>query len=62
MELDGISMWNIDFAVYKRGDKVCRAESYAGRFFNRNVTCELELEAGEYVVYVSHPHIYVLFR
>jgi hypothetical protein len=31
------------------------------KFYQRGVTCELELEAGEYVVYVSITEIRYLF-
>ncbi|KDR70873.1 hypothetical protein GALMADRAFT_811973 [Galerina marginata CBS 339.88] len=49
--LDGLATPNLEFVVYKRGETECRGESYAGPFCQRSVTCEVELEAGEYAVY-----------
>jgi hypothetical protein len=52
--IDGVaSMSNIDFVVYKRGDKYIKGESYSGIFCERSVSCELDLDEGEYIVYVS---------
>ena len=49
-----MSYWNLDFVVCKRGELDYTSTSDANaRFYQRSVTCELELEAGEYVVYVS---------
>ena len=49
----GVSKWNIDFVVYKRGDKEITGVSYYAVVMCRSVTSELKLEAGEYIVYVS---------
>ena len=52
--LDKMSYWNLDFVVCKRGEMGYISTSDANaRFYQRSVMCELELEAGEYVVYVS---------
>lgn len=49
-----MSYWNLDFVVCRRGEMDYTTVSDANaRFYQRSVTCELELEAGEYVVYVS---------
>ena len=52
-EISGLSKWNIDFVVYKRGDKEITGVSYYAIVQSRSVTCELNLEAGEYIVFVS---------
>ena len=52
-DISGVSKWNIDFVVYKRGDKEITGVSYYAFVLSRSVTCELNLEAGEYIVFVS---------
>jgi hypothetical protein len=51
--ISGLSKWNIDFVIYKRGEKEITGVSYYGRFQVRSVTSELDLEAGEYIIFVS---------
>ena len=61
-EISGHSKWNIDFVVYKRGDKEITGVSYYASVTSRSVTCELDLKAGEYIVFVSFlfiPFIYL---
>ncbi|KAF9480349.1 cysteine proteinase [Pholiota conissans] len=57
--IDGVaSVSNIDFVVYKRGEKEVKGESYSGVFCQRGVCCELDLDEGEYIVY---PRIDLIF-
>ena len=58
--ISGVSKWNIDFVVYKRGGKEIVGVSYYAVIQSRSVTCELQLEAGEYIIFVSFS-IYFLF-
>jgi hypothetical protein len=58
-EISGTSSWNIDFVVYKRGDKEITAVSYYALLRTRSVSCELNLEAGEYIVYVSFSFFHI---
>jgi hypothetical protein len=51
--LEGIVRHNIEFAVYKRDTRECKGESVSAVFWQRSVSCQLELEAGDYAVYVS---------
>ncbi|KAF8160005.1 cysteine proteinase [Crassisporium funariophilum] len=58
-QLHGTSMWHLDFVIYKRGETECRGASTYAYLFSRSVLCELELEAGEYVVYPRLDREYV---
>ncbi|KAJ3500420.1 hypothetical protein NLJ89_g9806 [Agrocybe chaxingu] len=49
--LGEMSQWSLDFVVCKRGEKDIKGESYAGTLYQRSVSCELDLDTGEYVVY-----------
>ncbi|KAJ3515588.1 hypothetical protein NLJ89_g1665 [Agrocybe chaxingu] len=49
--IDGTSRWNLDFVIYRRGESEQRGVSYCGLPYERSVSCELELEAGEYIVF-----------
>jgi len=51
--LEGIVRHSVEFAVYKRDTQVWKGESVSARFWNRSVSCQLELEAGDYAVYVG---------
>lgn len=44
---------NLEFVLYKIDTKETQSYSYGGVVFQRGVSCELELEAGQYAVYVS---------
>ncbi|KAJ3515593.1 hypothetical protein NLJ89_g1658 [Agrocybe chaxingu] len=50
-KISGTSAWRLDFVVYKRGDSELRGESYSGIPFTRSISCELNLEEGEYIVF-----------
>jgi hypothetical protein len=52
-EIAGISSWTLEFALAKRGEKDPLAEATQTLLYSRSVNLELDLEAGEYVVYVS---------
>ncbi|KAF9529626.1 hypothetical protein CPB83DRAFT_260593 [Crepidotus variabilis] len=49
--VEGSAVWTLEFAVYKRGDLECKGVSYSGQFFDRSVTCALDLDEGEYLVF-----------
>jgi len=51
--LEGAVEHNIEFAVYKRDTREWKGESVSAEFWRRSVSCELELEAGDYAVYVG---------
>jgi len=51
--LEGIVKHNIEFAVYKRDTRERQGESVSTVFWQRSVSCQLELEAGGYAVYVG---------
>jgi len=51
--LEGIVKHNIEFAVYKRDTREWKGESVSALFWQRSVSCQLELEAGDYAVYVG---------
>ena len=44
---------NVEFVVYKRDTREWKGESVSAEFWHRSVSCELELEAGDYAVYVG---------
>ncbi|KAF9511954.1 hypothetical protein BS47DRAFT_1298263 [Hydnum rufescens UP504] len=48
----GYSEWTLDFKLYKKGDPELLARSSHSTFLCRSVNCELDLEAGDYVVHV----------
>jgi hypothetical protein len=52
-EISGMSMWSLDFVLAKRGEKEPIAESASAMLYSRSVNLEMDLDAGEYVVYVS---------
>jgi hypothetical protein len=61
-EIAGISSWTLEFALVKGGEKDPLAETMSTLFYSRSVNLEIDLEAGEYVVYVSplyliSPHV-----
>ena len=51
--LEGIVMHNVEFSVYKTDTRECKGESVSAEFWRRSVSCQLELEAGDYAVYVG---------
>ena len=51
--LEGNVKHNVEFAVYKRDTRVWKGESVSAEFWHRSVSCQLELEAGDYAVYVG---------
>ena len=60
-DVSGRSGWNVDFVVYKRGEAYGAEERSAHSIlpYFRDTTCELDLEPGEYIVYVSCRVVYV---
>ena len=61
-DISGFSKWTIDFVVYKRGDKEITGVSFYAIAMTRSVTCELHLEAGEYIIFVSlHSFDYIYY-
>lgn len=46
-------MWSLDFALVKRGEKEPLAETSSSMLYSRSVNLEIDLDAGEYMVYVS---------
>jgi hypothetical protein len=51
-EISGRSFWTLDFKLFKKGEPDLLASSSHSTFFRRNVNCELDLDAGDYVVHV----------
>ncbi|KAF9009892.1 hypothetical protein BDQ17DRAFT_1299500 [Cyathus striatus] len=51
--ISGRSLWSLDFVLVKEGEKEPLAESNHAWFYTRSVNLEIELEAGNYIVYVS---------
>ncbi|KAF9461870.1 hypothetical protein BDZ94DRAFT_1310221 [Collybia nuda] len=51
-EISGTSMWGIDFVLARRGEKGPIAESSSSMLYSRSINLEMNLDAGEYVVYV----------
>jgi hypothetical protein len=54
-EIAGVSSWTLEFALVKRGEEDPLAEAIPMLLYSRSVNLEINLEAGEYVVYVSTP-------
>lgn len=52
-EIAGTSMWSLDFVLAKRGEKEPIAESSSSMLYSRSINLEMDLDAGEYTVYVS---------
>ena len=50
--LDGIVEHNVEFSVYKIATREWKGESVSTEFWTRSVSCQIELEAGDYAVYV----------
>ena len=61
-EIAGISSWTLEFSLVKRGEKDILAEATPTLLYSRSVNMELELEAGEYVVYVCPSHLFFRTR
>lgn len=51
-DIAGRSTWTMDFALVKEGEKEPLAESLHSDFYLRSANLEIELEAGNYIVYV----------
>lgn len=51
-DVNGRAFFSLDFVVYKRGEEEPRGHSYVSTTGQRSVTCQLDLDAGEYAVYV----------
>lgn len=49
-------MWSLDFVLAKRGEKETLAESSSSMLYSRSINLEMDLDAGEYTVYVSIWH------
>jgi hypothetical protein len=54
------SSWNLNFVLVKASEQEPLAESVHNVFWERSVNLEIELEAGEYFVYVSDSATYFL--
>ena len=52
-DLAGKAKWSLDFVLVKEGEKQPIAEVPHSKFNLRSVNLEVELEAGNYTVYVS---------
>ena len=52
-EIAGISSWTLEFTLVKRGEEAPLADATPTLLYSRSVNLEIDLEAGEYVVYVS---------
>ena len=57
-EIAGTSSWTLDFVLVKRGEKEPLAETASSLLYARSVNLEIDLESGEYVVYVSSENIF----
>lgn len=44
---------NLEFVLYRLDAKETQSHTYSGVMYQRGISCELELEAGHYAVYVS---------
>jgi len=51
-DIAGRASWTLDFTLVKEGEKEPIAESAHSEFYLRSVHLEIELEAGNYIVYV----------
>lgn len=51
-DISGTAFWGLNFMLVKRGEKLPLAESRSSLMFTRSVNVEMELDAGEYAVYV----------
>ncbi|RDB20781.1 Calpain-9 [Hypsizygus marmoreus] len=51
-EISGTSSWTLDFVLVKLGDKEPLAEASSPLLYTRSVNLEMDLEAGDYNVYV----------
>ncbi|KAF8316151.1 cysteine proteinase [Clavulina sp. PMI_390] len=51
-EVSGSSQYQLDFKVFKRGEKKIVVNSSSSVLFGRSVNAEVDLEEGEYVVHV----------
>lgn len=51
-DLAGKANWSLDFILFKVGEKDAIAEVPHSEFGSRSVNLEIELQAGEYAVYV----------
>jgi hypothetical protein len=52
-EIAGISSWTLEFALVKRGETDPLSEATPTLLYSRSVNLEIDLDVGEYVVYVS---------
>lgn len=52
--LQGIIYHNVEFSVYKRDTREWKGGSVSPQSWRRSVSCQLELEAGDYAVYVGN--------
>ncbi|GLB44576.1 putative peptidase C2 family protein [Lyophyllum shimeji] len=51
-EIAGTSSWTLDFVLVKRGESLPMAEASSALLYARSVNLEMELDEGEYNVYV----------
>jgi hypothetical protein len=51
-EIAGISSWTLEFALVKRGETDPLSEATPTLLYSRSVNLEIDLDVGEYVVYV----------
>ena len=57
-DISGISCWSLDFVLTRRGQEDPVAEASSALLFTRSVNLEIELDAGEYVIYVSEINLH----
>lgn len=55
-DISSPSTWNLDFIVYKKGEKKPYAFTSHSRFFSRSINLETHLDAGDYVIHVRLLH------
>lgn len=53
-DIRGPSYWNCDFEVWRLPNKELVGTSTYATFYPRSVNCELNLQAGHYIVYVCY--------
>lgn len=58
-EIASIASWTLEFTLAKRGESDPIADATPMLLYSRSVNLEIDLEAGEYVVYVSS--LYLIF-
>ncbi|TFK38216.1 hypothetical protein BDQ12DRAFT_684185 [Crucibulum laeve] len=55
-DIAGRSFWSLDFVLVKAGEEEPLAQSTHSRLYSRSVNLEIDLTAGDYIVYVRVDH------